>query len=221
MKNTLAENMLRFAPKNLKANDIKTLKRLAEQTDIVKKPYAPLDEQLTYNAVNTILTATEPGVKWLYIPTNPGTPIITMPAGSAIASATIAPNNRLIACKSFKITNSPENEGTATSTAGQIFITQLQYRGPRPSNPKEKDPNDTGFDPLPYTTNSMVGLMPSVTSALKEIGKLLRNNKLNPADKNTMKVVATFIMNIKSKGISDFSDYNQMEQNLISLNFSL
>lgn len=32
MKNTLAENMLRFAPKNLKASDIKTLKQLAEQT---------------------------------------------------------------------------------------------------------------------------------------------------------------------------------------------
>lgn len=70
MKNTLAENMLRFAPKNLGASDIKTLKQLAEQGEVAQKPTSTSLQYIqTYNIGGQLKANTT----WISAPFNGGT----------------------------------------------------------------------------------------------------------------------------------------------------
>jgi len=228
MKNTLAENMLRFAPKNLKASNIKTLKRLVEQEVVAQQLFAPLAEQASYDPTtpNQILVSRIANTKWLFVPMNGGK-IVTMPVRSAIASAPVQTGGRLIACTTpFKVTDSPEIEGSAIADWTRIFYTMLPYDSLDITTATTTDVADQQRkkaqpDSLQYDVKLFAPMKTTVNDLLRTIGDLLRRNTVNTNDASTRKAVADFIIGIQKNRITTITDFQQNGASLTDNTFVL
>ncbi|CAB4155144.1 hypothetical protein UFOVP1307_42 [uncultured Caudovirales phage] len=123
MKNTLAENMLRFAPKNLGAKDIKTLKRLAEQGEVAADAAKPqvaieLGESLTY--LSGLLND---AAKYTIIPIGKGgVPSAILTKQQAVSYSTGIPNLNFFAANNVTITQDPSANTLAKGTIGTPFV---------------------------------------------------------------------------------------------------
>jgi hypothetical protein len=226
MKNTLAENMLRFAPKNLKASNIKTLKRLAEQ-QAAKQMFAPLSEQPSFNPAtpNQILKGKEADIKWLFVPY--GTTVVTMPNNTAIASGPVMTGGRLIACPTpFKVSNTPQIEGKAVAAWATLYYTELPYdvldvSTASPEDVADQKQKGSSKDQVPFALTLFSKIQPTVDQLLISIGELLRKNKVNTNDTSTRKAVADFIIGIQNNGIALLTDFPNRKDSLTKNTFKL
>jgi len=205
MKNTLAENMLRFAPKNLKANDIKTLKRLAEQT-----PVAPMPDFVSLQHVAGFGTGgalQDPGttIKFLTAPFNNNNYWYWMENDGKSVAQPIN-GKRLVATPSLIIKNgklTPRGpEKLAETKPAGIFMTDLKYTGPAVSGELDK------WATMP--SGNWVEVLPTVQQTLYRIGDCLKASGItNLTNTDVIAVAANLIVRMTNAGTTTFNDYNQ------------
>lgn len=204
MKNTLAENMLRFAPKNLKANDIKTLKRLAEQGEVAQKPTSTSLQYIqTYNIGGQLKANTT----WISAPFNGGTTYWLKP-NLAVAQPIGQKGIRLVAGET-----SQNKAGSKITPIGPIiFGTDIYF------DPTQNDM--TGAASAQEAGNAVgdvayVGKYCKILSnatcqdQLNVISELLGNIGVTQVTNTAVvKGVANLIMNIQAVLNSNYDDYN-------------
>jgi hypothetical protein len=204
MKNTLAENMLRFAPKNLKANDIKTLKSLAEQGDVAQKPTSTSLQYIqTYNIGGQLKANTT----WISAPFNGGTTYWLKP-NLAVAQPIGQKGIRLVAGET-----SFNKAGSKMSPLGSIiFGTDIHF---------ESTQNDmTGAASAQEAGNAVgnsayVGKYCKILTGstcqdqLNAISQLLGNIGVTQVtNPEVVKGVANLIMNLRQLLNIGYSDYD-------------
>ena len=205
MKNTLAENMLRFAPKNLGAKDIKTLKRLAEQGAVAPTPdFISLQHVAKFGTGGALL---DPGttIKFLTAPFNNNNQWYWMENNGRSVAQPIG-GMRLVATPALTIKNGklgtrgPVNT-LETKPAG-IFITDLIYTGAAKSGELDKWAT--------AQTGNWRAVLPTVKQTLYNIGDCLTAAGITRlTNTDVIAAAANLIIMMNNTGTTTFSDYNQ------------
>jgi hypothetical protein len=210
MKNTLAENMLRFAPKNLGAKDIKTLKRLAEQT-----PNTPVTTQQTGTKTGPVSLNQIDGFQNGGRLSSQNATVITTKFNKAPGTIITIANDKAIAQPLFgTYTIIGGTCGDGKPVPNQFFITDLIYTGPyksgAPTNTgaaardiREEAP---GILPAIYPLKStVIGTLQMLKMALGKVGPLQQQLTNTILQDN----VAKFISECQRNGIILFTDYDE------------
>jgi hypothetical protein len=196
MKNTLAENMLRFAPKNLKANDIKTLKRLAEQTadpkSILYYNPQPIAKVPQWNVGGGLESDS-----WMQLQFGQGKSVRNWLLAKDVTVCSVIGGSGIYS-PHFVATNK------AMSFAGDILESN--------SFIAEAKVFLVSTDAVDSTTKNVVAqnvppmvlkIQPTVQGTLLEIGKLVSNKK----DSKAIRAAAQLIVYINQFSIYTFDDY--------------
>ena len=208
MKNTLAENMLRFAPKNLGAKDIKTLKRLAEQAaqnpESTSLQYVP-----AYNTGGTLQSASE----YITAPFNGGT---TYWLKSGYAAA--APISNILNLVGGLNIQQNKMGGALSSIGDRIFITDLYFAGtktdqetgktiPNPSGATDSQSAGKAVGDKKYVGRACNIEASLVQAQLNKISAMLRGNQI-AINTDVIKGVASLILSLNRIGVKyiDFSE---------------
>jgi hypothetical protein len=215
MKNTLAENMLRFAPKNLGAKDIKILKRLAEQQ-------TPQSTSLQYvPAYNTggILTANS---EYIAAPFTNGTTYWLKSNQSA--AQRITTTQKLVA--GFGIQENTNGSPMKKLFNGNcIFVTDLffsatktdpvtgkQIENPSGATDTQSAGNEKGDKK--YVGNvCFIKTNVIVQEQLNSISTMLKAIPINITNEDVIKGVAKLIISLVEMGVK-YNDFSQKSEEL-------
>lgn len=215
MKNTLAENMLRFAPKNLGAKDIKTLKRLAEQGEVAAEAAKP-QVAIEIGQSKTYLTGllNDPA-KYVYIPYGKdGIPSAVLTKQQAVSYDAGVPNLRFIAANNVTMTNDISGDafkqgklGTPTNSPNMIFpctIAKGAVEGGTYAMQYTKYDPRTVFCPI--TTGELVD------DQIAAIKGLLDRMKIESRPQSMHACFAKLIIGAQSYLTAGYSDYSAKQQ---------
>ena len=196
MKNTLAENMLRFAPKNLGAKDIKTLKRLAEQTadpkSILYYNPTPIGGVAEWNTGGRLESDS-----WMQLQFGQGKTVRNWLLGKDVTVCSIIGGSGIY---------SPHFVATskAMKFAGDILESDSFIAAPSIFLVSTDAVDSTTKNVVAQKVPTMVlKIQPTVDQTLKMIGNLVSNK----SDTNTIRAAAQLIVYINQFSIYAFKDY--------------